>query len=271
MPTFKAATIQMTSTARVSNNLTKARNFVKEASLAGAKIVGLPENFSFMGKDSEKIQMLDDIAEQTKAFLSETAKDFGVYLLGGGFPTRASESKAFNSAVLFDPSGTEIFNYNKAHLFDQEVGDGVTYLESRFTESGKELPSVVETDLGFISSAICYDIRFPEVFRVLSRANCELCFLPAAFTEPTGKAHWEVLLRARAIENLMYILAPAQWGTHDPHGNRKTWGHSMIISPWGEVLAEKTEGEGFALAEINLDELQQRRKNFPALSHRLFF
>lgn len=267
---YKAAVVQVTSNARVINNLTLCRQFVERAAEAGAKVVALPENFSFMGSEEEKKQLLGQIENETFAFLKETAKDCGIYLLGGGFPTTAGNGKVFNTAVIFDPHGEEIFRYHKAHLFNAIVGDGFSYSESRGTESGGVLPQVVSTEFGKFSSAICYDIRFPELFRSLSKDGVEICFLPAAFTVPTGVAHWEVLLRARAIENLMYVIAPGQTGIHDPHGKRKTYGHSMIVSPWGEVLADAGTNPGYAIAEINLDELLEKRKSLPSLEHRLF-
>lgn len=268
---YKAAAVQVTSTARVSNNLTLSRTLIEKATHAGAKIVALPENFSFMGSEGEKKNLLGEIEEETFAFLKETSKDLGIYLLGGGFPTKASEGKVFNTASFFNPKGEEIFRYHKAHLFNAIVGDGFNYSESNSTDSGGALPAVVSTELGNFSSAICYDLRFPELFRALSKQNCEICFLPAAFTVPTGEVHWEVLLRARAIENLMYMIAPGQTGVHDPHGRRKTYGHSLIISPWGEILADAGTDIGFAIAEINLEELMERRKSLPSLEHRIFF
>jgi len=267
---YKAAVVQVSSNARITNNLTQCRKWIEAAKSEGAKLIGLPENFSFMGSEEEKKNLIGQIEFETKEFLSETAKELGIFLLGGGFPTDAGNGKVFNTASLYSPEGLEIFTYNKAHLFNAQVGDGVNYQESRSTESGGKLPSVVTTEVGNLSSAICYDLRFPELFRKLSQNGCEICFLPAAFTVPTGIAHWEVLLRARAIENLMYIIAPGQTGTHDPHGKRKTYGHSVIISPWGEILADARTDVGYAIAEIDLTKIKETRKNFPALNHTLF-
>ncbi|TGL62618.1 carbon-nitrogen hydrolase family protein [Leptospira jelokensis] len=267
---FKAAVVQVTSTARVSNNLTKCRQFVEEACKAGAKVVGLPENFSFMGSEAEKQNLLGQIERETFLFLKETASELGIYLLGGGFPTKAPSGKVYNTAVIIGPNGEEVFRYHKAHLFDAVVGDGFSYKESNHTESGEKIPEVVQTEFGKLSSAICYDLRFPELFRALSKQGVDLCFLPAAFTVPTGEAHWHVLLRARAIENLMYVLAPGQTGTHDPHGKRKTFGHSLIISPWGEILAELNHEEGFAIATIEMEKLSEIRNTLPSLEHRRF-
>ncbi|MCZ8155638.1 MAG: carbon-nitrogen hydrolase family protein [Leptospira sp.] len=270
LESYKVAVVQVTSNARVVNNLTTCRRFIEEAKNAGATLIGLPENFSFMGSESEKKNLIGEIESETFSFLKETSKELQIYLLGGGFPTDAGNGKVFNTATLIGPDGEELFRYHKAHLFNAKVGDGVDYRESNSTESGKKLPNVVETSIGKISSAICYDIRFPELFRELSKQGCEICFLPAAFTVPTGIAHWEVLLRARAIENLMFIIAPGQTGVHDPHGKRKTYGHSMIISPWGEILADAGTEPGFAIAEISLPSIREIRANFPALEHSLF-
>jgi predicted amidohydrolase len=267
---YKAAVIQVSSNARITSNLTQCRKFIEAAHKEGATLLGLPENFSFMGSEEEKRNLLGQIEEETKFFLAETAKDLGIYLLGGGFPTDAGNGKVYNTASMYSPEGDEIFTYNKAHLFNAEVGDGIVYRESNSTESGGKLPPVVQTEVGNLSSAICYDIRFPELFRNLSQNGCEVCFLPAAFTVPTGIAHWEVLLRARAIENLMYIIAPGQTGIHDPHGKRKTFGHSLIISPWGEVLVDAGTDPGYAIVEMDLAKLKETRKNFPALHHALF-
>ncbi|WP_425460632.1 carbon-nitrogen hydrolase family protein [Leptospira idonii] len=270
MDIFKAAVVQVSSNARVTNNLTQCRQFIEAAAKEGAKLVGLPENFSFMGNEQEKRNLIGQIEEETISFLSETSRDLGIYLLGGGFPTNAGNGKVYNTALLFDPEGKEIFRYYKAHLFNAEVGDGFSYSESNSTESGGKIPDVVSTTLGQISSAICYDIRFPELFRDLSKNGCEICFLPAAFTTPTGEAHWEVLLRARAIENFMYVIAPGQTGIHDPHGTRKTYGHSLIVSPWGEVLADVGTDPGYAVCEIDLTKLHEIRAKLPSLKHRLF-
>ncbi|GBF51999.1 N-carbamoyl-D-amino acid hydrolase [Leptospira ryugenii] len=267
---FKAAAIQVTSTARISNNLTTCRNWIEKAVKEGAKLIGLPENFSFMGHEDEKKNMIGEIEEQTKSFLEETSKELGIFLLGGGFPTDAGNGKVFNTAILYGPNGEPLFTYHKAHLFDAEVGDGIRYGESRSTESGKQIPKIAKTELGDISSGICYDIRFPELFRELSKEGCEICFLPAAFTVPTGEAHWEVLLRARAIENLMYVIAPGQTGVHDPQGRRRTYGNSLIIGPWGDLLAKANQEPGIVLAELNLEMLREKRKQFPALHHRRF-
>jgi predicted amidohydrolase len=267
---YKAAVVQVSSNARVSRNLTVCRQYIEAAHKEGAQLIGLPENFSFMGSEAEKKNLLGEIEEETNTFLRETARELGIYLLGGGFPTDAGNGKVFNTASMYSPEGIEIFKYHKAHLFNAEVGDGFSYSESNSTESGGQIPEVVPTILGNLSSAICYDIRFPELFRSLSQNGCQLCFLPAAFTVPTGIAHWEVLLRARAIENLMFILAPGQTGVHDPHGKRKTYGHSLIISPWGEILADAGKEPGYAIAEIDIGKLVKIRESFPALRHAIF-
>jgi len=271
MASVKVGAIQLSSTARVVQNLTKARELIRQAAEEGAQILALPENFSFMGREEEKGNLLGPIESETISFLEDVSREFQIYLLGGGFATSGTSGKGRNTALWIDPSGKHVLEYYKLHLFDQVVGDGVSYQESKNTEPGSDFPRIVPI-LGFhASTAICYDLRFPELFRFLSHNTCDLCFLPAAFTVPTGKAHWEVLLRARAIENLMYMVAPTQWGSHDPQGHRQTYGHSMIVSPWGEILAEKKEGEGFLLAEISPESVQETREKFPALKHRLFF
>jgi deaminated glutathione amidase len=276
MQNFTTALIQITSTNRLDENLSKIAGFLNKAKSKGAQLVCLPENFSFFGTEQEKLANLEEIATKTQNFLFEESKKHKIFILGGGYayPAEAEEifegkGTCYNQASIFDPNGKEIFRYQKMHLFDTEPGDGVTYLESKTVLPGKSIPDVIDMDgLCNLTSFICYDIRFPEVFRMVSQKGAEVVCLPAAFTVPTGLAHWEVLLRARAIENFCYILAPAQVGVHDEKSKRKTYGHSMVISPWGEKLGELENEEGVLLVELEASLLEESRARIPALKHR---
>lgn len=199
------------------------------------------------------------------------ARRFQVTLLGGGFPVPESDNpdKAFNTALLIDPNGLELARYQKIHLFDVNVPDGNTYRESSTVVAGKVLPPLYASDnLGKIGLSICYDVRFPELYRHLSRQGADILFIPAAFTAFTGKDHWKVLLQARAIENTCYVIAPAQTGNN--YERRYTHGHAMIIDPWGAILADAGETPGVAVAEINPNRLEQVRRQMPSLQHRVF-
>lgn len=270
MQNFKTALIQITSTNHLEENLSRIGNFLEEASDKGAKLVCLPENFSFFGTDQEKLSHIDEISTRTREFLSNQSRRLGIFLLGGGYPHPSGiHDHCFNQASLYNPEGEEIFQYRKIHLFDTEPGDGVTYLESKTVMAGESLPKVVSLDgICNITSFICYDIRFPEVFRSVTRQDVDVICLPAAFTVPTGRAHWEVLLRARAIENFCYILAPAQVGMHNEKSKRQTYGHSMVVSPWGEKIGELGEEEGVLVVELLASGINESRTRIPALKHR---
>ncbi|EPG73332.1 hydrolase, carbon-nitrogen family [Leptospira fainei serovar Hurstbridge str. BUT 6] len=269
MAKYKAAVIQVNSNADPSANLTKAGELIRSAVDKGAKLVGLPENFPFLGSEKEKLERGEELQRLSENFLSQTSREHRIYLLGGGYPVPTQKGKVFNTASFYDPNGNKIFRYYKIHLFDTDPGDGVEYRESRSVEAGTEpSPIFFSSDLGNISTVICYDLRFPELFRVLVSNGAEILFVPSAFTKLTGLAHWEPLLRARAIENFCYILAPAQTGSHET--GRETYGHSMIVSPWGEILSESGVEEGIIYAEIDTDEVKKARKKIPSLKHRKF-
>lgn len=269
MGKYFAAVLQLNSGSDINANLAKSEEWIGDASSKNARLIGLPENFSFLGSETEKLERAKEIEVLTSKFLSETSRKFRIHLLGGGYPTAAKDGKILNTSALFGPDGEVIFKYYKIHLFDTDPGDGFQYKESRSVSSGTELPSIFSSaQFGNISTVICYDLRFPELFRALSYRGAEILFVPSSFTKLTGEAHWEPLLRARAIENFCYVLAPAQTGRHD--NGRETYGHSLIVSPWGEILAEKKEGEGALLAEIDLDLIQEARRKIPSLKHRKF-
>lgn len=271
MKSYIAAAVCMTSTPDVDNNLTQAEELIELAVNQGAKLIGLPENFSFLGNDQDKIAQVENIATKSEKFLILMAQRFQITILGGGFPTPFMEdkSKAHNTAILIDPNGLELTRYDKVHLFDVNVPDGNNYHESNTVKAGSSLPPVYDGgDLGKLGLSICYDVRFPEVYRHLSAQGAEVLFIPAAFTAYTGKDHWQVLLQARAIENTCYVIAPAQTGNH--YARRFTHGHGMIIDPWGSILATTGSHTGVAIAEINPQRLQQVRQQMPCLLHRVF-
>ncbi|AFZ35065.1 Nitrilase/cyanide hydratase and apolipoprotein N-acyltransferase [Stanieria cyanosphaera PCC 7437] len=271
MKPYLAAAIQMTSKPDLEKNLIEAEELIELAVRKGAELVGLPENFAFLGQEADKLAQATVIAQRTEKFLKTMAQRFQITILGGGFPVPVVEdaSKAYNTALLVNPSGQEQVRYQKIHLFDVDVPDGNTYRESSTVMAGVNLPSIYHSeDLGNIGISICYDVRFPELYRHLSNKGADILFIPAAFTAFTGKDHWQVLLQARAIENTCYVIAPAQTGNH--YERRYTHGHAMIIDPWGVILADAGHQPGVAIAEINPERLQQVRQQMPSLQHRVF-
>ena len=271
MKPYLAAAIQMTSKPDLERNLVEAEELIELATCQGAELVGLPENFAFLGKEEDKIVRATEIAEKTTKFLKKMAQKFQITILGGGFPVPVTSdpSKAYNTAVLVAPNGQEIARYQKVHLFDVDVPDGNTYCESTTVMAGKNLPAIhVSEHFGNLGLSICYDVRFPELYRHLASKGVDVFFIPAAFTAYTGKDHWQVLLQARAIENTAYVIAPAQTGNH--YERRYTHGHAMIIDPWGVILADAGDRPGVAVAEINPIRLQQVRQQMPSLQHRVF-
>jgi deaminated glutathione amidase len=269
MKSYLAAAVQMTSSPYLEQNLAQAEELIDLAVRRGAELVSLPENFAFLGPEETKIDQASQIATATEKFLKSTAQKFQITLLGGGFPVPVGDEKVYNTALLIAPDGSELYRYQKVHLFDVNVPDGNTYQESRTVMAGKKLPDVYQSkNFGGLGISVCYDVRFPELYRHLSNQGAEVLFVPAAFTAYTGKDHWQVLLQARAIENTCYMIAPAQTGNH--YGLRYTHGHAMIIDPWGVVLADAGEKPGIAIAEINPARIEQVRRQMPSLQHRAF-
>jgi deaminated glutathione amidase len=271
MKSYLAAAIQMTSHPDLDKNLVEAEELIEIAVRQGAELVSLPENFAFLGKEEDKLAKSKTIAIKTEKFLKTMAQRFQITILGGGFPVPVSDdlTKAYNTASLVDPSGNEVVRYQKVHLFDVDVPDGNTYRESSTVMAGKNFPSLYHSEnFGNLGISICYDVRFPELYRYLSSKGADVLFVPAAFTAYTGKDHWQVLLQARAIENTCYVVAPAQTGNH--YERRYTNGHAMIIDPWGVILADAGEKPGVAVAEINPLRLKQVRQQMPSLQHRVF-
>ena len=261
----KIAAVQMISGPDIAANLEQAERLIAQAAAAGAALVALPEYFLLIGaSDEARLAAREALGEgPVQRFLAACAKRYGVWLVGGSLPLfGVNPDKMRNACLVFDPSGQRVARYDKIHLFSLELGSE-SYDESRTIEAGDKVVAF-DSPLGRIGLAICYDLRFPELFRAMGEVD--LLVLPAAFTEITGRAHWELLLRARAIENQCYLLAPAQGGLHP--GGRMTHGNSMIVDPWGEMLARLDKGAGFISADIDAARIKQVRKSLPALRHR---
>ncbi len=262
--TLNAAAIQMVSTPDVAQNLASARRLLAEAAQRGARLAVLPEYFAIMGaRDTDKLAHAEHFGDgPLQNFLADAARAEGIWLVAGTIPL-ASEipGKAFNSCLVFQPDGQCAGRYDKLHLFGFENGSE-RYCEADTIAPGAA-PLIIDTPLGRLGVAICYDLRFPELFRL---QEADLWALPAAFTATTGRAHWEILLRARAIENQCFVIASGQGGVH-PTG-RETFGHSMLIDPWGQILDVLPHGEGVALAELKASQLERTRRVLPALAHR---
>jgi predicted amidohydrolase len=260
----------MCSTEDVAANLARAGALVQDAAAAGAALVGLPENFAYLGSDRDhKLGLAEDLDGAVDGpLLSHTrrlAREARVWLLLGGFPERVAAERIGNTSVLLDPDGAIRARYRKMHLFDVEIPGGHRFKESDTVAAG-EAPVVAETPWGGLGLSICYDLRFPELYRALAARGARMIAVPSAFTRETGKDHWHVLLRARAIENQAYVLAPAQWGFHG--GKRASYGHAVVIDPWGVVLAECGERDGYALAVVDFEYQDKVRATLPCLSHR---
>jgi predicted amidohydrolase len=265
-PTFKAAAVQMVSSPKVEENLAEAGKLVAQAAGEGAKLVALPEYFCIFGmRDRDKVAAREkDGAGPIQDFLAATAARHGVWLVGGSVPLECADSaRVRNSCLVYDASGTRVARYDKIHLFGLELGDE-RFNESATIEPGAE-PRAIDSPFGRIALSVCYDLRFPELYRAL--APMDIILVPSAFTATTGRAHWETLLRARAIENLAWVLAPAQGGKHQ--NGRETHGHSMIVDPWGKVVAERAAGPGLIVADIDPQFQAKMRGSLPALEHRV--
>jgi predicted amidohydrolase len=268
----------MTSVPEVEENLTAARKLLERARAEGANLAALPENFAIMGhKEGDKVAVAETHGDgPIQSFLASCARELGLWIIGGTIPLRVEgePDRVAAASLVFDDQGRRIARYDKIHLFDVDIPNrGGASRNERYRESATVAPGsqpcVVSTPLGRVGLAVCYDVRFPELFRTLQEQGAEILSLPSAFTAPTGKAHWELLTRARAVENLCYVLAPAQSGVH-PNG-RETWGDSLIVDPWGQVVARvSATGPGVAVAEIDRTVQQELRERFPALSHRRF-
>lgn len=263
------AAIQMTSGHDVKQNLASAKKLIAEAVDQGAKLVVLPEMFAVMGLDQmDKVKTREPFGHgPIQDFLQEQAQKHDIWLVGGTIPISVEQDSQKVSAccLLYDNHGAVVARYDKIHLFDIRISEKEAHHESKTTYAGEKI-TVAETPFGKLGLAVCYDVRFPEMFRKMHEQNVEVVILPAAFTYTTGAAHWDILVRARAIENQVYVVASAQTGVHE--NQRKTYGHSMIVNPWGVVLAIKPEGQGVIVADIDIELLQKMRTDFPFLTHR---
>jgi predicted amidohydrolase len=271
-PVLVAAVVQLSSQDDVAANLSRVARWVGEAASAGAGLVALPENFALMGSEDQKRAAAEDLRTGAPgpilSALSAMARERGVYLVAGGTPEKSGDPlHPYNTSVLLGPTGEVVSTYRKIHLYDVDLPDGTKLEESRATMAGsRELGPLATVGPALLGMTICYDLRFPELYRGLTRLGARVVTVPAAFTLATGKDHWHVLLRARAIEDQLFILAPAQTGKH-PRG-RPTYGKSLIVDPWGDVLAQCAEGEGFALARLDFEAQDRVRAALPCLAHR---
>ena len=263
------AAVQMASGPNVKANLEEAEKLIKTAVHQEAELIVLPENFAIMGlSEMDKVAIAEKASEgPIQQFLSQQASKHKVWIVGGTVPLESSVTgKVYSASLLYNDSGDVVARYDKIHLFDVLLEDSnESYNESETIESGDDVV-VVDTPFGKLGMAVCYDLRFPELFRAMADVGMEVCVLPSAFTSLTGRAHWESLLRARAIENLCYMIAPDQGGYHK--NGRETYGDSMIIDPWGVVLNRLPHGTGVVVSDIDLEKLRKTRKNFPALQHK---
>jgi len=263
------AAIQMISGSNLDRNLLQAEHLIALAVSANAKLIVLPENFSFMPKnDGERLSVQEEFGQgKIQDFLSKQSKLHQVFIIAGTVPISDKKSnKVFGSCLVYNDQGICYERYDKIHLFDVNVPEiNENYNESETIQAGNEV-KVIETPFAKIGLAVCYDLRFPELFRQFVDLDVDIIAIPSAFTEMTGKAHWEVLLKARAIENLSYVIAANQGGKHE--SNRETYGDSMIVDPWGNILNRLAKGPGIVLADIDKNKLSQLRSSFPVLKHR---
>lgn len=269
---MRIAAVQMNSSDDPGKNLELAAELIAASRRQDVSLVVLPENFSVMPASEKERRAFAESggSGRVQAFLAEQAREHEVWIIGGTLPVRAEDGQRIKAACLvFDEHGRAVARYNKIHLFDVEVSDGESYRESdAFEPGGADDDNIVcvDTPVGGVGLSVCYDLRFPEMYRRLVDAGARILSVPSAFTATTGEAHWEPLLRARAIENQCYVVAPAQWGDH-PSG-RRTHGHTIIIDPWGRILAQRETGNDAIVVDIDLEEQAEIRKRFPALAHR---
>jgi len=262
------AAVQLNSTPDMEHNLARARVLIAEAAGRGAQLIALPEHFAFLGPEDQNPPSAQPLDGPLVSEFQELARNLAVFLLLGSFPELAPpQARPYNTSVLLSPQGDILAAYRKMHLFDVDLAQGPSYRESQFIQAGTEVVVVPLPGTPFTAGlAICYDLRFPELFRALTAKGADLFLLPAAFTLATGRDHWEVLVRARAIENQAYVIAPAQWGQHSP--NRRSYGRSLIVDPWGLILAQAPDGEGTIYARLDHERLQRLRRELPCLNHR---
>jgi predicted amidohydrolase len=268
MPAVRVALCQMNSRDDVDENRRRAGELLEEAAAGDADLAGLPEVWTYMGSARRHREVAEPVPGRTSDWLAETARRHEMWILGGSILEAGDEGKVFNTSLLFDRAGELVARYRKIHLFDVELPGQPPIRESFSYAHGEEIVTA-ETEFGRVGLSICYDVRFPELYRALVARGAEIVFVPSAFTFETGKDHWDVLLRARAIEGQTFVLAPAQWGAWGPsEANRRCYGNSLAVDPWGRVIARATEGVGVTFAELDLDDVRRVRERLPALSHR---
>ncbi|KVE95383.1 acyltransferase [Burkholderia vietnamiensis] len=263
---FRVAALQMVSTPDVARNLADAGQLIEQAAADGAQLVLLPEYFCFMGhRDTDKLALAEPYRDgPIQQFLAQAAQRHRVWVIGGTLPLQAPEpDRVLNTTLVFDPSGREAARYDKIHLFNFEKGDE-SFDEARTIRAGDTVVTF-DAPFGRVGLSVCYDLRFPELYRRMG--DCALLVVPSAFTYTTGRAHWETLLRARAVENQCYVLAAAQGGRHE--NGRRTWGHSMLIDPWGEIVAVRDEGAGVVAGALDPQRIADVRQSLPAWRHRV--
>ena len=259
------ASVQMNSQDDKKVNLENAEKFIDRAAESGAKVVTLPEMFNYLGPDDKKWENAEEIPGPTIKKIKSKAREYDIYVLAGSIPEKVEgNDRLFNTSVLINPDGNIIAKYRKLHMFDIDIEGQPTYRESSLIQPGEDVVTV-ETEIGTLGLSICYDLRFPELFRRLTKKGAQIVFLPAAFTLHTGKDHWEPLIRARAIENQLFFIASGQIGYHPPE--RECYGNSMIVDPWGTVLAKAANRPGVALAEVDVSYQDKTRRDLPCLDH----
>lgn len=264
----KIAVAQICSSDNIPDNLALVSELIAEAKTGGAEAVFLPECFALMQSSRQQLRECAEEAGkgQVQEAMSGVAKQHAITVFSGTVPIQSKDPKrVFNRSLVYNAEGRELARYDKIYLFDVQLANGEQYFESAYTMPGKDTVTV-DCCLGIVGLSICYDLRFPELYRRLVEQNAKILVVPSAFSSTTGPAHWHTLLRARAIENFCYVIASAQQGTH-PSG-RKTYGHTLVVDPWGEVIAEKQKGEGLLMVEIDLSKVEKARKEFPSLQHR---
>ena len=266
--TFLAAVCQMRSTSDAEANARQAEALIREAAGRGATFIATPENTNYLGPHRDKVRLAEALDGPTCRLFSSLSAELSVDLLLGSFNERSdSPERCFNTSVLFGRTGERLAVYRKLHLFDVEIPGGVSFRESDTVQPGTEVVTV-DSSSGRMGLSICYDLRFGELYRELVSRGAELMTVPSAFTATTGRAHWETLLRARAIESQAFVIAPGQWGRHDDGGLKESWGHSLIVDPWGGIVAQLADGTGVAIAEIDLSQVARGRASIPMASHR---
>ncbi|HET7922447.1 MAG TPA: carbon-nitrogen hydrolase family protein [Gammaproteobacteria bacterium] len=268
MTSCRAAAVQMNSGDDVSTNLRDAGRLMAQAAAQGAELIVLPENFALMARNDEARVRAGEVdgSGQIQDFLADKAQSLRVWIVGGTVPVVAGDDRVYARCPVYDAQGRRVAYYDKLHLFDVSVNAaGESYHESARMQSG-DRAVLVDTPFGKLGLAVCYDLRFPELFRVLAVQGATLFAVPSAFTHSTGRVHWELLNRARAVENLAFVIAAAQTGRHA--NGRDTWGHSLIVEPWGEILAERAAEPGVVMARLDGDAQHALRERFPALRHR---